>query len=338
MNPATDPVLVFEAFVLDLARGVARVDGVELDLRPKSFAVLGHLARHAGRLVSKQDLHEAVWGHVAVSDDSLVQCIRELRLKLRDHDHRIIKTVPRRGYRLDAEPLPSSHQDVPQNAPRRTPVLQAVTGRFAGLPRWSLVASLSVVVFMALASVPPIANGMRHPLEELANWLAPQDHGIVPLPDVDRITALAVEKQLPLPTFRVRAPASDVPDHIRRFLGVWVSDDGWINSHRQFMLIVTSVDRDGAATGYLVNGPAMPHSRTPGPGFSGGFTGYVLDDTLRYDGSAGLHSASITQDGRIEFKLLFREGGTGVVFLEPLWTLARARRVARNQSQPLRGS
>ncbi|MFB9266706.1 transcriptional regulator [Bradyrhizobium erythrophlei] len=324
--------MVFDTFVLDLARGVARVDGVDLDLRPKSFAVLGHLARNAGRLVSKQDLHEAVWGNVAVSDDSLVQCIRELRLKLRDDDHRIIKTVSRRGYRLDAEPIPLSQEHGSQNVPRRTCTFGVVAGRLAMFSRWLLVAGLSVIAFAALAFVPPIANGMRHPLAELANWLAPQDHGIVSNQDLERITALAVEKQLPLPAFRIRAPANNAPDNIRRFLGVWVSDEGWINSHRQFMMIVTSVDKDGVATGYLVNGPAMPHSRTPGPGFSGGFTGYVLDDTLRYDGNAGLHSASITEDGRIEFKLIFREGGTGVVFLEPLWTLAHPGHVVRNQT------
>ncbi|WP_051346096.1 winged helix-turn-helix domain-containing protein [Bradyrhizobium sp. th.b2] len=332
MNPATDSVLIFDAFELDFARGVARADGVELDLRPKSFAVLGCLARNAGRLVSKQDLHEAVWGHVAVSDDSLVQCIRELRLKLRDDDHRIIKTVSRRGYRLDAKPISASHEHAPRDAAGATSAPRAVAGRLAVFPRWLLVAGLSAIAFAALAFVPPIANGMRHPLAELANWFAPQDHGIVPDQDVERITALAVEKQLPLPAFRVHAPANDVPDSVRRFLGVWVSDEGWINSHRQFMMIVTSVDRDGVATGYLVNGPAMPHSRTPGPGFAGGFTGHVLDDTLRYDGNAGLHSASITADGRIEFKLIFREGGTGVVFLEPLWTLGRSGRVARNQT------
>jgi hypothetical protein len=45
-----------------------------------------------------------------------------------------------------------------------------------------------------------------------------------------------------------------------------------------------------------------------------------------------VHSASITEDGRIEFKLVFREGGTGVVFLDPLWTLTGSRRSARNQS------
>jgi len=331
MDPATDSVLVFDSFVLDLARGVVRVDGVDLDLRPKSFAVLRHLASNAGRLISKQDLHAAVWGNVAVSDDSLVQCVRELRLKLRDDDHRIIKTVSRRGYRLDAEPVPPSHHHEPSNIPRTTSASRGVAGRLAALPRWLLVSSLSVIALAALVAS-PIADGMRNPLAELVNWFAPQGRGIVPDRDVERIIALAAEKQLPLPAFRVRAPANDVPDDVRRFLGVWASDEGWISSHRQFMMIVTSVDRDGVVTGYLVNGPAMPHSRVPGPGFSGGFTGQVSDGILRYDGNAGVHSASITGDGRIEFKLVFREGGTGVVFLEPLWTLARPGRVAHNQT------
>ncbi|MCC8958136.1 winged helix-turn-helix domain-containing protein [Bradyrhizobium sp. Pear77] len=179
MDPGTDSVLVFDSFVLDLARGVVRVNGVDLDLRPKSFAVLRHLASNAGRLISKQDLHAAVWGNVAVSDDSLVQCVRELRQKLRDDDHRIIKTVTRRGYRLDAEPIPPSRDRGPHNAPRRASTSWDVAARLAALPRWVLVAGLSLIVFAALASVPPIANGTWHPMAELANWLAPQDHGIV---------------------------------------------------------------------------------------------------------------------------------------------------------------
>ena len=80
---------------------LVRVAGRDLDLRPKAFHLLSHLAENAGRLVSKQELHDAVWGNVAVSDDALVQCIRELRLKLGDVDRTVIRTVPRRGYLLD---------------------------------------------------------------------------------------------------------------------------------------------------------------------------------------------------------------------------------------------
>ena len=96
-------VLTFDRFALDLTRGILRVADEEIVLRPKTFEVLRHLAQNAGRLVSRQELHEAVWPKVAVTDNSLEQCVFELREKLADSDHRLIKTVPRRGYRLDAQ-------------------------------------------------------------------------------------------------------------------------------------------------------------------------------------------------------------------------------------------
>jgi formylglycine-generating enzyme required for sulfatase activity/DNA-binding winged helix-turn-helix (wHTH) protein len=94
-------VLWFDRFALDLARGCLRDNNREIDLRPKTFEVLCYLVENAGRLVSKQAVFEAVWPSVAVCDDSIVQCIRELRQKLGDQDHRLIKTVSRRGYLLD---------------------------------------------------------------------------------------------------------------------------------------------------------------------------------------------------------------------------------------------
>jgi TolB-like protein/DNA-binding winged helix-turn-helix (wHTH) protein/Tfp pilus assembly protein PilF len=93
--------LCFEEFALDLTRGCLRSGDRDIDLRPKAFAVLHHLAKNAGRLVPKQELYQAVWPDVVVCDDSLVQCIRELRDKLGDEGHRLIKTVHRRGYLLD---------------------------------------------------------------------------------------------------------------------------------------------------------------------------------------------------------------------------------------------
>jgi TolB-like protein len=95
-------ILQFDRFVLDLTRGCLRLDDRELELRPKAFDVLRHLAEHAGHLVAKEELQKAVWNEVVVSDDSLVQCIRQLRSTLGDDQHRLIKTVARRGYLLDA--------------------------------------------------------------------------------------------------------------------------------------------------------------------------------------------------------------------------------------------
>ena len=45
-------VLQFDRFVLDLARGCLRLDDRELELRPKAFKVLCHLAERAGHLVA----------------------------------------------------------------------------------------------------------------------------------------------------------------------------------------------------------------------------------------------------------------------------------------------
>jgi DNA-binding winged helix-turn-helix (wHTH) protein/pimeloyl-ACP methyl ester carboxylesterase len=84
-----------------------------IELRPKAFDVLRHLAENPGRLVPKQELYDAVWPNVVVSDDSLVQCIRELRQKLGDTEHHLIKTVSRRGYLLDARPMAGSKAETP---------------------------------------------------------------------------------------------------------------------------------------------------------------------------------------------------------------------------------
>src|SRR5262245_17073901 len=109
-------VLYFDKFSLDLARGCLRAGDQDIELRPKAFEVLKYLATNAGRLVTKQDLYEAVWPNVTVSDDSIAQCIRELRGKLADDDHSLIKTVSRRGYLLDVTVTTSALQKMPVTA------------------------------------------------------------------------------------------------------------------------------------------------------------------------------------------------------------------------------
>src|SRR4051812_16550566 len=74
--------------------------GNPIVLRPQSFAVLRYLSENINRLVTKDELMEAVWPGTAVTDDSLVQCIHEIRRALCDEDHALLKTVPRRGYRF----------------------------------------------------------------------------------------------------------------------------------------------------------------------------------------------------------------------------------------------
>ncbi|MGA8610853.1 MAG: winged helix-turn-helix domain-containing tetratricopeptide repeat protein [Xanthobacteraceae bacterium] len=94
----TPTVFRFEGHALDMTRGCLLRGQSEIVLRPKSFAVLHYLVSNANRLVSKEEIFKAVWPDVFVTDDSLTQCVREVRAALDDRRQQIIKTVPRRGY------------------------------------------------------------------------------------------------------------------------------------------------------------------------------------------------------------------------------------------------
>jgi DNA-binding winged helix-turn-helix (wHTH) protein len=94
--------LSFDQYVLDLSRGCLVLNGNEVTLRPKTFAVLRFLIENAGRLITKDEIFAAVWPNLAVTDDTLVQSIGELRRELGENGPRLIKTIPRRGYRIDA--------------------------------------------------------------------------------------------------------------------------------------------------------------------------------------------------------------------------------------------
>lgn len=97
-------MLRFAGFELDQRRAELRgADGAAIRLRPKPFLMLHTLAASAGRVVSKQELMDAVWPNVHVGEDSLFQCIREIRAALADDERRLIKVVSGRGYLFDAD-------------------------------------------------------------------------------------------------------------------------------------------------------------------------------------------------------------------------------------------
>ncbi len=80
----------------------------EIHLEPKVMSVLVLLAERAGEVVTKDEIMRAVWDDVIVSDDALVRCISELRRLLGDNpkEHRVIQTIPKKGYRLVAAIVP----------------------------------------------------------------------------------------------------------------------------------------------------------------------------------------------------------------------------------------
>jgi len=107
----------FADFTLDLQRATVLKGDLEVKLRPKVYEALGYLIENRGRLVRKEELIQALWPDAFVTDDSLVQCMVELRRALDDRSQEILKTVPRRGY-IFAAPvtLDSDHSPVAPEA------------------------------------------------------------------------------------------------------------------------------------------------------------------------------------------------------------------------------
>src|SRR5262245_17933534 len=98
MDAAALPRLQFQGFTLDRMRCCLWAGEREISLRPKSFDVLCLLVERPGRLVAKDEIFQAVWPNVTVTDDSLFQCVRDIRQALNDSDQRLVRTVPGRGY------------------------------------------------------------------------------------------------------------------------------------------------------------------------------------------------------------------------------------------------
>jgi TolB-like protein len=111
MEPLSSNALSINGVRIDLSsEALHDPEAGSVQLRPQTFATLRHLLENRNRLVTKTELMHVVWGGIAVTDDSLVQCIHEIRRALKDDGHDVLQTVSRRGYRLvlsDGHSLPA---------------------------------------------------------------------------------------------------------------------------------------------------------------------------------------------------------------------------------------
>ncbi len=87
-------------------------DGDEIVLRLQSARVLQMLAENCGQLVARDDLVDHVWPNAFVTDDSLTQCIADIRKALGDTNRALVKTLPKRGYLLDGQMSAGAGQQV----------------------------------------------------------------------------------------------------------------------------------------------------------------------------------------------------------------------------------
>jgi len=93
----------FAGFELDEPRRSMVHDGAEIELQPRVFDLLVYLVHHRDRVVSKDELLEAVWDGAFVADGAVQRAVSLARAALREGGCEAIRTYPRQGYRFCAE-------------------------------------------------------------------------------------------------------------------------------------------------------------------------------------------------------------------------------------------
>ncbi len=146
----------FGDFTLDLDGGFLRRGAVEVTLRPKVFDALTYLVERHGRLVTKAELIDAIWPDAAVTDNSLAQCLLEIRRALGDDSQQVVRTVARRGY-VFAAPVTTAALEFPRSA-GDAPELHEASAEVAGRPaqasgRWKAVGTGAVVLAVVVGGV-----------------------------------------------------------------------------------------------------------------------------------------------------------------------------------------
>jgi len=148
MQPLRNQRFFFGEFEVDPQRGSLTRRGEEVALRPKTHGVLLYLLEHAGRLVPREELLAAVWPGLVVTDDSIAQCLIELRRALGDDTRTMIRTVPRRGLIFDT-PV-RVEQAVAAPPPQRAPAW----ARHRWLPAVALAAVATALIWWAAVQRP----------------------------------------------------------------------------------------------------------------------------------------------------------------------------------------
>lgn len=137
---------------IDAATNELTRKGETVRVEPKAMDVLVLLARHAGRVVSREELLAAIWPGVVVGDEALTQAIIKLRRALGDDSRapRYIETIPKRGYRLVA-PVSNGNRGAPAPGMRRARTA-AMSGALA-----CTFAALAILVVVG-NEAPPVAG------------------------------------------------------------------------------------------------------------------------------------------------------------------------------------
>ena len=96
---------------VDVAGNRLQRDGITKRVEPKVMQLLTCLVARAGEVVTREELTNAVWPGMFVTDDALTGAVIKLRKAFADDSRhpRVIETVPKVGYRLIADVAGNEH-------------------------------------------------------------------------------------------------------------------------------------------------------------------------------------------------------------------------------------
>jgi adenylate cyclase len=142
-------VYQFADYTVDVAKRELRRDGEPVVLQPKVFELIAHLIEHRDHVVDKQELQDALWPGVVVTETSLTQAIRKARRALGDDAELqgFIRTIHGHGYRFVAPmtvPPARGRTDTDQRSDRPTDIIPAHAADLA--PRGATTAPTIVVL------------------------------------------------------------------------------------------------------------------------------------------------------------------------------------------------
>jgi DNA-binding winged helix-turn-helix (wHTH) protein len=147
-------------------------NGEVLPVEPKAFRVLLFLLRNPQKLITKEELLDAVWGDTAVSENSLTRSIALLRRLLADdtHEPRYIATVPTVGYRFLCNVRVAEEGSAELNAQGSNPAVKpsaddqpapAADGERKGAAMTGILAGIGVAVLLLAAFLTWAIGGGR---------------------------------------------------------------------------------------------------------------------------------------------------------------------------------
>lgn len=199
-------MLTFGRIELDLRRASLKVAGKDVRLRSQSFEVLRVLAERSGEMVGKGQLLDEIWGDSAGADESLAQCISDIRRALADTDKIVVRTIPRRGYIFEGDLVAAEEPEESATRSLRVPVYALATVAILAVAflLWqnraaedfglaeSVAPSIAVLPFVDMTTAQDHRHFGEGLSEELLNILAQSEELVV----IARTSAFTAAKEL----------------------------------------------------------------------------------------------------------------------------------------------